>query len=86
MPGRHLFSYPYKSLVFFRHVTASKGSETERSERWKVYGIKHLKQYKLKDKKVKMSLCLTNEALRHEGVWGSGRIDTHFLDPGNGWR
>jgi hypothetical protein len=28
--------------------------------------------------KVKLSLCLTNEALRHEGVWGSGCIDPHF--------
>jgi hypothetical protein len=26
-----------------------------------------------------MSLCLTNEALRHEGVWGSGSVDPHFL-------
>jgi hypothetical protein len=24
--------------------------------------------------KVKSSLCLTNQALRHEGVWGSGYI------------
>jgi hypothetical protein len=24
--------------------------------------------------------------LRHEGVWGSGRIDLHFLDLGTGWR
>jgi hypothetical protein len=29
--------------------------------------------------KVKLSVCLTNEALRHEGVWGSGRIGPHFL-------
>jgi hypothetical protein len=29
---------------------------------------------------VKLSLCLTNEALRQEGVWGSGCIDPHFLD------
>jgi hypothetical protein len=30
-------------------------------------------------KKVKLSLCLTNYALRHEGVWGSGCVDQHFL-------
>jgi hypothetical protein len=36
--------------------------------------------------KVKLSLCLTNEALRHEGVWGSGCIDPHFLDLGTRWR
>jgi hypothetical protein len=31
----------------------------------------------------KMSLCLTNYALCHEGVWGSGRIDPFFHDLGN---
>jgi hypothetical protein len=36
-------------------------------------------------KKVR-SLCLTNQALRHEGVWGSGCIDPHFLDLGTNWR
>jgi hypothetical protein len=35
---------------------------------------------------VKVSLCLTNYALRHEGVWGSGCIDPHFLDLGTSWR
>jgi hypothetical protein len=37
-------------------------------------------------KKVKLSLYLTNEVLRHEGVWGSGCIDPHFLDLGSSWR
>jgi hypothetical protein len=37
-------------------------------------------------KKVKLSLCLTNQALRYEGVWGSGHIDPHFLDLGTSWR
>jgi hypothetical protein len=36
--------------------------------------------------KVKLSLCLTNWALRHEGVWGSGFIDPRFLDLGTSWR
>jgi hypothetical protein len=31
-------------------------------------------------KKLKLSLCLTNQALHHEGVWGSGCIDPRFLD------
>jgi hypothetical protein len=39
-----------------------------------------------KVRKVKLSLCLTNSALRHEGVWGSGCIDLHFLDLGTSWR
>jgi hypothetical protein len=30
-----------------------------------------------KGKKVKLSICLTNEGLRHEGVWGSGCTDPH---------
>jgi hypothetical protein len=37
-------------------------------------------------KKVKLSLCLTNEALPHEDVWGSGCIDPHVLDLGTSWR
>jgi hypothetical protein len=35
---------------------------------------------------VELSLCLTNYALRHEGVWGSGCINPHFLDLGTSWR
>jgi hypothetical protein len=35
--------------------------------------------------KVMLSMCLTNKALRHEGVWGSGCIDPHFLDLGISW-
>jgi hypothetical protein len=29
---------------------------------------------------VNLSQCVTNQALCHEGVWGSGCIDPHFLD------
>jgi hypothetical protein len=39
-------------------------------------------------KKAKLSLCLTNLALHHEGVWGSGGIDAHIPDLcilGNEW-
>jgi hypothetical protein len=32
--------------------------------------------------KIKLSLRLTNQALRHEGVWWSRRIDSYFLDLG----
>jgi hypothetical protein len=35
--------------------------------------------------KVKLSLCLTNSALRHEGVGGSGCIDPCLLDLGTSW-
>jgi hypothetical protein len=30
--------------------------------------------------KVKLSLCLTNQALCHEDFWGNGCIDPNFLD------
>jgi hypothetical protein len=40
----------------------------------------------LRQGKVKLSLCLTNQPLRHEGVWGSGCIDPCFLDLGTSWR
>jgi hypothetical protein len=30
--------------------------------------------------KVKLSLCLTNYALDHEGIWGSGCIDPRLFD------
>jgi hypothetical protein len=36
--------------------------------------------------KVKQSLCLTNSALRHGGVCGSGCINPHFLDLGTSWK
>jgi hypothetical protein len=36
--------------------------------------------------KVKLSMCLSNEALRHEDVLGSGCIDPRVLDLGTGWR
>jgi hypothetical protein len=34
--------------------------------------------------KVKLSLCLTT--LHHEGVWGNGCEDLHFLDLSTSWR
>jgi hypothetical protein len=37
-------------------------------------------------KRQKLSLYLTKQALRHEGVWGSGCIDLRFLDLGTNWR
>jgi hypothetical protein len=33
-----------------------------------------------------LSLCVTNLALCHEGVWGSGCIDPSFLGLGTSWR
>jgi hypothetical protein len=33
-----------------------------------------------------LSLCLTNYALRHEDVWGSGCIDPCIRDLGTTWR
>jgi hypothetical protein len=33
--------------------------------------------------KAKLFLRVTNKALHHEGVWGSGCIDPRFLDLGH---
>jgi hypothetical protein len=35
--------------------------------------------------KVKLSLCFNNSALRQEGVWGSGCIDSRILGFGTSW-
>jgi hypothetical protein len=35
---------------------------------------------------VMLPFCLTNLALHHGGVWGSGCIGTRFLDQGTSWR
>jgi hypothetical protein len=35
---------------------------------------------------VKLSLCSTNQALRHEDLWGSGCIYPYFLDLSTSWR
>jgi hypothetical protein len=40
----------------------------------------------VKGKKENLSLCLTNNVLPHEGVWGNGYIDPYFLDVGTSWR
>jgi hypothetical protein len=37
-------------------------------------------------KKVNFPLFLINQALRHEGVWGSGCMDPHFFDLDTSWR
>jgi hypothetical protein len=40
----------------------------------------------VKVRKVKLSLCLTDQALRHEDVWGNGRIEPRILDLVTSWR
>jgi hypothetical protein len=42
--------------------------------------------YKKGKCRVKLSLCLTNLALRHGGIWRSGCIDPFFLDLDTSWR
>jgi hypothetical protein len=37
-------------------------------------------------KQIKLFLCLTNWAPRHEGVWGNGCLDSRALDLGTSWR
>jgi hypothetical protein len=38
-----------------------------------------------KSKAVSLFLCLTNQSLRHEDVWGSECIDPRILDLGTSW-
>jgi hypothetical protein len=45
-----------------------------------VQGMQHAWQ------KIKLSLCLTNKALRHEDLWGSGCTNQRPLDLGTSWR
>jgi hypothetical protein len=39
----------------------------------------------VKVNKVKLSLCLTNQALHHEGEWGSACMDPRILDLDTSW-
>jgi hypothetical protein len=38
------------------------------------------------DTEVKLSLCLTDQALRHEDIMGNGCIDPYFCGLGTSWR
>jgi hypothetical protein len=46
----------------------------------------HISNYVLWRVRAKLSLCLTNYTLRHEGVWRTWCIDPHSLDLGISWR
>jgi hypothetical protein len=48
--------------------------------------LRRIYTVQVKLKKIKLSLYLTNEALRKEGVWGSGCTDPRFLGLGSSWR
>jgi hypothetical protein len=50
------------------------------------YASQNLYDHEIIRQKVKLSLCLTNSALRNEDVWGSGCIYPHFLDLDTSWR
>jgi hypothetical protein len=56
------------------------GAPYERS----LFPFKH--QAMMNKDTVKLSLCLSNWALRREGVWGSRCIHPHFLDLCTSWR
>jgi hypothetical protein len=40
----------------------------------------------VKGKKMKLSPCLTDYALHHDSIWGSGRTDPGFIDLSTSWR
>jgi hypothetical protein len=59
-------------------------SVTQIREMLKLWHGFHCRETILKVRK--LSSCLTNQALRHEGVCGNGCIDPRFLDLGTSWR
>jgi hypothetical protein len=74
------------TIIFLSHVQRKQRllHPTEVAKPKKSPGLQPgLSQFHMK---IKLSLRLTNYALRLEGVWGSGCIDPRFLDPGTSWR
>jgi hypothetical protein len=59
---------------------------------WLTYDLSTQKLYSQKsiqhDAVIMLSLCLTNQALRHEDVWGSGCTEPHFvyLETRSSWK
>jgi hypothetical protein len=81
------FSLRKKSLVFlhssinlFKIISIPDFALTIRSS------AESASQVVIAVKKVKLSLCLANYALLHEGVWGSGCTSSHLLHLGTSWR
>jgi hypothetical protein len=74
------FPFDAKMFLFTVAIELASGFLSPRvkwsGERGRVMLTTHLLPVTVK--KVRLSLCLTNLALRHEGVWGNGRIDPHF--------
>jgi hypothetical protein len=66
-----------------RHSICSniRSNVTSPPTQWQIY-----ERHRLTKILRKTSLCLTNQALRHEGVRRSGCIDPQFLDLGTSWR
>jgi hypothetical protein len=68
------------SLTRYRYVCTTYLMTDSRI--WSFNSMKLVKGFR-EYKKVKLSLCLTNEALCHEGVRGSGCTDPRFLHLGH---
>jgi hypothetical protein len=75
-------SWPYRNLNSEPSVVQSVAS------RYTFYAIPAtlLMSWYIASRLSRFSLCLTNEALRHEDVWGSRCTDPPFLDLGTSWR
>jgi hypothetical protein len=74
--------------TFLAHHHSSCLMALYKSSYWQRRQISNKRQLKRANEavwKVKLSMCLINWALRHEGVRGSECIDPHFLDLGTSW-
>jgi hypothetical protein len=79
------------SPCFFLHFTSRKirtcqQTDLHRHRSTTLHSFETLSPLLAGKVKVKLSLYLTNQALRHEDAWGSGCIDPHYLDRGTSWR
>jgi hypothetical protein len=81
--GRLSFTRMLKYIMFL-HYTVCVWQQEESRERGCCTLFYLL--YKCMDKMVKLFLCSTIYALRHEGIWVSGCREPQFLDLGTSWR
>jgi hypothetical protein len=70
-------------LIYIQSSCSAPSGAQDQTSLWKCGTVHIFGNY---SKKVKLSLCLTNWAPCHEGVWGSGCIEPHFLYLGTIWR
>jgi hypothetical protein len=64
----------------------SEAGWAEQCSSFQLWKVKVVCPYNFRGRRVKLFVCLTHLALRHEDVWRNGCIDPHILDLGTSWR